>query len=167
MTIMYQPYPGSDTQLPEPQRPPAPPSVLNAVKVMYVGAVTSLLGIVIDVLTVSATKSAIARRSAHLSASQVNPSQHALVAAFIVAGLIGAAVWIVLARASAAGHNWARITGTVLFGLATLDMIGLAAPVAGPVKIWTVLVWVVALAAVVFLWRLSSTAFFKRTGTPA
>ena len=34
---MYQPYPGSETQLPELHRPPAPPSVLNAVKVMYVG----------------------------------------------------------------------------------------------------------------------------------
>ena len=34
---MYQPYPGS-TQLPETQRPPAPPSVLNAVKFMYAGA---------------------------------------------------------------------------------------------------------------------------------
>ena len=39
---MYQPYPGSDTQLPEPQRPPAPPSVRNAVKVMYVTAIVLL-----------------------------------------------------------------------------------------------------------------------------
>ena len=76
---MYQPYPGSDTQLPELHRPPAPPSVLNAVKVMYVG--------------------------------------------------------------------------------------GLTAPVAGPVKIWAGLVWLVALTAVVFLWRRSSTAYFK--GTPS
>ena len=52
---MYQPYPGSDTQLPEPQRPPAPPSVLNAVKVMYVGAATSLLGIGVGIVTVSST----------------------------------------------------------------------------------------------------------------
>ena len=51
---MYQPYPGSGTRLPEPQRPPTPPAVLNAVKVMYVGAATSLLGIVIDALTVVA-----------------------------------------------------------------------------------------------------------------
>ena len=56
---MYQPYPGSDTQLPELHRPPAPPSVLTAVKVMYVGAAASLLGIIIDILTVSATKTAI------------------------------------------------------------------------------------------------------------
>ena len=50
---MYQPYPGSDTQLPETQRPPAPAFVRTAVKAMYVGAATSLLGIVIDLLTIS------------------------------------------------------------------------------------------------------------------
>jgi hypothetical protein len=160
---MYQPYPSS-AELPPTQRPPAPPSILTAVKVMYVGAATSVLGIVIDLLTVGATKTAIAKRSPNLSASQINSSQHVLVASFIVAGLIAAAVWIVLARASAAGHNWARITGTVLFALSTVDTIGgLAAPVAGTVKIWALVVWLVALAAIVFLWRRSSTAYFKAT----
>ncbi len=161
---MYQPYPGSNTQLPEPQRPTAPPSVLNAVKVMYVGAATSLLGIIIDIVTVSATKTAIQKRSPHLSVSQVNSSQHVLVAGFIAGGVIAAVVWIVLARASKSGHNWARITGTALFALSTVDtIVGLTAPIAGPAKIWGGLVWLVALTAIVFLWRPSSTAFFKRT----
>jgi hypothetical protein len=35
MKIMYQPYPGG-AELPELQRPPAPPSVLNAVKIWAV-----------------------------------------------------------------------------------------------------------------------------------
>jgi hypothetical protein len=35
---MYQPYPGHETQLPQTQRPPAPASVLTAVKAMYAGA---------------------------------------------------------------------------------------------------------------------------------
>jgi hypothetical protein len=163
---MYQPYPGSDTQLPELHRPPAPPSVLTAVRVMYVGAAASLLGIIIDILTVSATKTAIEKRSPNLSVSQVNSSQHVLVAGFIAGGVIAAVVWIVLARASAAGQNWARITGTVLFAISTVDaIVGLTAPVAALVKIWTVLVWLVALTAIVFLWRRSSTAYFK--GTPS
>ena len=55
---MYQPYP-TEAKLPEPDRPPTPPSVLAAVKVMYVGAAASLLGIIIDIVTVSATKTAI------------------------------------------------------------------------------------------------------------
>jgi hypothetical protein len=72
----------------------------------------------------------------------------------------------VLARASKSGHNWARITGTVLFALSTVDtIVGLTAPIAAPVKIWAGLVWLVALTAVVFLWRRRSTAYFK--GTPS
>jgi len=159
---MYQPYPGSDTQLPEIPSQPAPASVLTAVKVMYAGAAASLLGIVIDILTVSATKNAIARRSPHLTASQVNSTQHVLIAGFIAGGVIAAAVWIVLALACRRGRNWARITGTVLFGLSTLDtLVGLTAPVATATKLWAILVWLIALTAVVFLWRRDSSAYFK------
>ena len=62
-------------------------------------------------------------------------------------------------------QDWARITGTVLFALSTVDtIVGLTAPLAAPVKIWAVAVWLVALTAIVFLWRRNSTAYFK--GTP-
>jgi len=88
---MYQPYPGSDTQLPPAQRSPAPASVRNAVTVMYAGAAASLLGIV------------------------------------------------------------------------TLDTaVGLVVPLAGAVKLWGVLVWLIGLVAVVFLWRPASTAYFRQ-----
>ena len=158
---MYQPYPGQ-AQLPETQRPPAPASVLTAVKVMYAGAAASLLGIVIDIITVSATKTAIQKRSPHLSASQINSSQHVLVAGFIAGGVIAAVVWIVLARACLQGRNWGRITSTVLFALSTVDtLVGLTAPIALAVKLWGALVWLIALTAIVLLWRRSSSAFFK------
>ena len=160
---MYQPYPGGETRLPETQRLPAPASVLTAVKAMYAGAAASLLGIVIDIVTVSATKTAIERRSPNLSVSQVNSTQHVLIAGFIAGGVIAAAVWIGLALACRGGRNWARITGTVLFGLSTVDtLVGLTAPLAALVKIWAVLVWLVALAAVVLLWRRESSAFFRQ-----
>ena len=121
---MYQPYPGQ-AQLPETQRPPAPASVLTAVKVMYAGAAASILGIVIDILTVNATKTAIQKRSPHLSASQIN---------------------------------------SVLFALSTVDtFVGLTAPIALAVKLWGALVWLIALTAIVLLWRRSSSAFFKPT----
>ena len=159
---MYQPYPGSDTQLPETRRQPAPAAVLNAVRAMYAGAAASLIGIVIDIVTVSATKTAIEKRSPDLSASQVNSTQHVLIAGFIAGGVIAAAVWIVLALACRRGHNWARITGTVLFGLATLDtFVGLATPVATAPKLWALVVWLAGLVAVVFLWRRDSSAYFK------
>jgi hypothetical protein len=162
---MYQPYP-TGTQMPARVRPPVPPSVATAVKVMYAGALTSLIGIVFDVVTVGATKTAIEKKSPNLTLSQINSTQHVLVTSFIVGGVIGAAVWVVLARLCQAGKNGARITGTALFGLATLDtLVGAAvAPLAGLVRIWALVVWLVGLTAVIFLWQRSSSAFFKGTG---
>jgi len=161
---MYQPYP-TGAQMPVSPRPPVPSSVANAVRVMYVGALTSLLGIVIDIVTVGATKAVIERRAHQLTLSQINSFQHVLVTGFIIGGLIGASVWIVLARLCRAGRNGARITGTALFGLATFDTLAGAAvaPIAGVVRIWSLVVWLVGLVAVIFLWQRSSTAFFQST----
>jgi hypothetical protein len=158
---VYQPYP-TGAQMPEVHRGPVPSSVANAVKAMYVGAVTSILGIVIDVLTVSATKRAIERRSPDLTATQVDARQHVLIIAFIIGGVIGAALWIFIARQCQAGKNWARITGTVFFAIATLDtVVGAGTPDAGVVKIWGLVVWLVGLVTVIFLWQRASTGYFK------
>ena len=157
---MYQPYP-TGAQMPEIQRASVPPSVANAVKVMYVGAAASIIGIIIEILTVNATKNAIERRSPKLTASQVDASQHALIAGFIIGGLIATAAWILVARNCQGGKNWARITGTVLFAICTIDtIVGVTAPLAGAVRIWGVAVWLCGLAAAVLLWQRPSTAFF-------
>ena len=161
---MYQPYPAG-AQLPETQRPPAPASVRTAVTVMYAGAVASLIGIVVDLTTLSATKSAIEQHFPKLTTSQVNGQGRVLMAGWIVGGLIGAGLWIFIARACNSGKSWARITGTVLFGIATVQ--GgpsiLVVPEAALVKLFWLVIWLVGLGAVVFLWRGSSSAFFKGT----
>jgi hypothetical protein len=161
--MQYQPYPAG-TQMPELDKPLVPPQVKNAIKAMYAGAAATIVGIVIEILTVNATRTAIEKRSRHLTASQVNASQHVLVIGFILSGLIAVAAWIFLARACRGGHSWARITGTVLFGLATVDtIVGVTAPVAGLVKFWWPVIWLAGLTAVIFLWQRASTAFFKGT----
>ena len=158
---MYQPYPTS-SQRPELAKPSVPAQVRHAVTAMYVGAAVTVAGIVIEILTVSATKTAIQRKSPHLTASQLNTTEHALIIGSIVSGLIAVAAWIIIARACKNGYNWARITGTVLFGLATVDTIGSAiSPVAGPVKAWWPVIWLSGLVAVILLWRRASTDFFK------
>jgi hypothetical protein len=140
--------------------------VLNAVKVMYAGAVASLVYAIVLIATLSATKSAIERQSPQLTTSQVNSMRHALIAGAIVNGLIGAGLWIFIAQACKRGKSWARITGTVLFGVDSVGVLGgLTAPFAAPVKIFAFVVWLVGLAAVVLLWRGSSSAFF--TAAPA
>jgi hypothetical protein len=158
---MYQPYP-TGAQMPALDKPPVPSQVINAVRAMYVGAAASVVAAVIEILTVSATKTAIERRSHHLTASQLNTSQHALVIGFAVSGLIQVAAWLFIARNCKNGNSWARITGTVLFGLATVDTIlGATIPLATAVKVWWPVVWLAGLTAVIFLWQRASTAFFK------
>ena len=76
--------------------------------------------------------------------------------------MISIAAWILIARACQAGKNWARITGTVLLGFATLDAFGgLVNSVAVPVKILAFVIWLLGLIAVVRLWQATSSAYFK------
>ena len=153
--------------VPEPSAVPRPPQVRNAVRAMYAGAAASIVGVVLEILTVSATKTAIEKRSRHLTASQLNSTEHALIIGFVVSGLVGVAAWIMLARACRNGSNWARITGTVLFALATIDtLLGVRAPLAVAVRAWWPVIWLAGLAAVIFLWQGASTAYFKGRRQP-
>jgi len=160
---MYQPYPGG-AQVPEPsQRPPAPPSVLRAVQVMYVGAAASLIGIIIDMTTLSSTKSEIIRRNPSLTATQVSNAEHVAIGLFIVSGLLGAGLWIWVAQMCKAGRNWARIVGTVLFAIDTISVFAGAAtvPGGGATRIYSILVWLIGLATVILLWQRASSDYFR------
>ena len=160
---MYQPYPGG-AQVPEPsERPPAPPSVLRAVQVMYVGAAASLVGIIIDMTTLSSTKAEIIKRNPSLTATQVTNAEHVAIGLFIVSGLLGAALWFWIAQMSKAGRNWARIVGTVLFAIDTISVFAGAAtvPGGGATRIYSILVWLIGLAAVILLWQRASSEYFR------
>ena len=165
---MYQPYPGGESQLPEPSsRPPIPQSVSRAVQIMYVGAAASIIGIVIDMTTLSSTKAEIIKRSPNLTPTQVTNAEHFAVGLFIVSGLIGAALWLWMAQSCKAGKGWARIVSSVLFGIETISVLAGAAAVAsgGAVRIFGIIVWLIGLAAIILLWQRPSTQYFK--GTPS
>ena len=134
----------------------------NAVKVMYIGAATSVLGIAIDILTMSDTKTAIARHSSDMTPSQLASTQHVLIAVFIALGLIASVFCVVLALLCKHCRNWARITVTLLFALATVDtLVGLTTPIAALIRILALVVWLVGLTAVIFLWRRDSSAYVR------
>jgi hypothetical protein len=165
---MYQPYPGGESQLPEPSsRPPIPQSVSRAVQIMYVGAAASIIGIIIDMTTLSSTKAEIIKRSPNLTPTQVTNAEHFAVGLFIVSGLIGAALWLWMAQSCKAGKGWARIVSSVLFGIETISVLAGAAAVAsgGAVRIFGIVVWLIGLAAIILLWQRPSTQYFKGAPT--
>lgn len=159
---MYQQFPGG-VQAPESSPTNAPQSVLRAVRVMYVGLAASLLGIVIDMTTLSSTRSEILKRNPTFTTAQVNTAEHLEIGIFIASGLIGAALWLWMAQKCRAGRGWARVVSTVFFGIETLSLVvGTAAAQGGGLtRIYGLVVWVIGLIAVVLLWRRSSSDYFS------
>ncbi|MFI5270393.1 MAG: hypothetical protein ACHQ7M_23695 [Chloroflexota bacterium] len=160
---MYQPYPGGGADPMGPaSRPPIPPSVTNAVRLMFVGAGLAALGLILEFISLSALKSAIRTASPTLSNAQVNSAETVAIAIFVIVGLIGIGLWIWMALANKAGHNWARIVATVLFGLDTLFLLlSLARAGAAAGIIAGVVTWLVGLGATILLWRKESSLYFQ------
>ena len=161
---MVQRYPSSGKSV-EPERLPAPPPVMNAVKLMYVGAAVSTVSLIISLADIGGVKTAIKKAKPSWTAAQINQYDRFIISVAIVSGVIGIALWLWMARANNQGKNWARILSTVLFCLATLDLFGVfSAPKTAIGLVFPVLTWLVGLGAVFLLWRPESTAFFKSQG---
>jgi hypothetical protein len=130
---------------------------------MYVGLAASLLGIVVDMTTLSATRSEILKRNPSYTAAQLNSAEHLEIGLFIASGLIGAALWLWMAQSCRAGKGWARVVSTVFFGIDTLSVfVGAAAVQGGGLsRIYGFVVWAIGLIAIVLLWQRSSSDYFR------
>ncbi len=159
--MSYQSYPTSG-QTPEPQqRPTAPNSVQTAVKLMYAGAALSLIELVVSLVTIASLKSSILKKYPNYSSTQVHSAEVAIVAGVVIEAVIAIGLWLWMARASRAGRNYARITGTVLFAVYTLFLLlDLRRPSVGIGLVFAVLVWLAGLGAVIMLWRRESSEYF-------
>lgn len=164
---MVQPYPTA-AQMPEgAQQQPVPGSVRNAVVAMYAGAALSVIHAILYIVTESSTRAAYASKHPHLTAHQITTGAHALEYAGVVDGVVAAVLFIWMAQMCRRGRNWARITSTVFFGLGVLGALGgLVLAVAAVDKIFTFLVVLPGLAAVILLWQSSSSAYFDSSAKP-
>jgi hypothetical protein len=134
----------------------------NAIGLMYAGAAYALvyaIGVVIVANSIIAKHPELETNQAgsgHLTVGGV-------AALTVLLSLIEIALWLGIARACRNGRGWARVTGTVLFGVHTLGFLGVLAnahPGIGLTKVLTLLSWLIACGAVVFLWQRPSSVFF-------
>jgi len=156
----FPPFPGGP---PEPSGPRVPPpSVQTAVKLMYAGAALSAVSLVVGLASLSSVRHSLEVAEPTASAAAINAGVDAITAIVLVVGLIGLGLWLWMARANRAGKSWARITGTVFWGLDTLSLLAsISEHGAAATDLLGILVWLVGLAAVVFLWRRESSAYFS------
>ena len=164
--MSYQPYPTGGAAEPEPQRPAPPTPVVQAVKLMYAGAIVSAISLIITLATVGSLKTAIHNADPTLRASKLHSAEVAAVAVAIIFGLIGIGLWLWMAYANKAGKNWARITATVFFGLDTLSVLTSfrqAEPVLS--RLISILIWLIGLGVIVLLYQRESSAYFGASKT--
>jgi hypothetical protein len=170
---MYQPYPASGLQG-EPPWPAAPAPVRTAIKLIYAGAAVSAVGLIIGLALIIVDIQAAAHGRFLGHSLTAPPTRPLIITVWIVFGLVGIALWLWMARANGQGRNWGRILSTVLFGLATLQLLH-PQPEGSPagfgptvlyygVTVLFVAAWLVGAAAVWLLWRPASSAFFKPQG---
>jgi hypothetical protein len=162
--MSYKPYPSAGQPV-QSERPPAPQSVLNAVKLMYAGAVVSAISLILSLTTTGSLKSAIRKHYPHYDTAQVNHLYNQIIVAAIVSAVIGILLWLIMAYTNGKGMGWARIVSCVLFAFNTIGLIAFfRQPETVVSLIFEVLVWLVGLGAIYFLWRPDSSAFFKPKG---
>ena len=159
---MYQSYPASD---PAQQSLPAqlPPSLRNAVRLMYAGAALEVIVLIVALVTISSLKAAIMKADPSFTASQLHNAQVVGTASLVIGSVITIGLWLWMAWANGRGRRWARIVSAVFFGINTLDLvISFARVHATATAILAVLIWLVGLAAIVLLFRKDSSAFYQQ-----
>jgi hypothetical protein len=151
-------HPAEPLPLPAPQplRPPAPAPVLTAARFMYGGAISSAALLIVALPFAGDVKGSVL--GYRLTQTPL------VITLVILAGLALIGLWLWMARATTQGRSWARILSTVLFGLATLELVS-ALEAIGTKGIaqafFAGLTWLSGLGAVGMLWRPASSAFFE------
>jgi hypothetical protein len=159
-------------------RPSVPRSartVRAAVRLMYAGAAVWAAELVIGLALIIFDIQVAVRGGQFLGQ---DPATHKplVITAWVVLCLVAVSLWLWMARANGQGRNWARIVFTVLFVLATFDLLGaFTRPVSHPGFGVTVLYyggivlfvagWLAGGAAAWLLWRPASDAFFRPPGS--
>lgn len=138
-------------------RPPLPhgaPAVRMAVLLMYVGAAFTALELITSLIALFV----VGRGAAKLRVDGHTQPLSVAVTAGILEGVVIIFLWLLAARKVGRGSNRARIMSTVILAGATLQFLDSRSVAQST---FAGLTWLIALAAVWFLWRPSSARFFS------
>lgn len=148
---------------PPPARPPAPAyparrTWRGAAALMRIGAILSLVNMVVGLADVGALKKSFMSAFPDASGQAVTEGANAAAGAVIVTDIIGVILWLTLARAAARGRP-PRVAGTVLFVIYTAAKLGtIWGPGFAAGKVLDVAIWVVGLLSLIAIWGKGSVS---------
>jgi len=145
---------------PPPGRPAAPapgypqrPSWRGAATLMRIGALLSLVNMVVGLADVGALKNSFVSAFPGVSGQTLTEGANAAAGAVIVTDIIGVILWLALARAARRGRP-PRAAGTTLFVIYTAAKLGtIWGPGFAAGKVLDVAIWLVGLLSVIAIWR--------------
>lgn len=176
---VFPQYPGAAVM--PTAKPPRPATVLRAHYCILAGAVLTLVSAGITIANSGTLKSSFQQNlPTTTDGSVVTSLGNAVIVIVCVIAALEAGLWVWMAFATKAGHNWARILCTVFFGLqasgqligavsfATLSSTGDAdsnfsdsASTTVPSEIVGWLTFAVGFAAIILLWNKAAGPYFK------
>lgn len=138
--------------------PPAPRSVVRAVRLMYAGAaLTALTALVVILVAPSVGELQVIGRPPILE------SHTRQMVRTTFSGVIDSAAWLWMSWKNKSGRAWARVLSTVFFALFCISLpLSLRLAEATVIKPFQVAIWLVGLAVTIHLWRSESGSFYRR-----
>ena len=154
---------------PEPAPSPAarlipPQPMVNAVKLMYVGAALAAASIVTTIATAPALKAAIRQQHPFLAPGPLGAVITGTLTVTIAGALLSIGVWLAMARRTRRGRPGVRVMSAIFFGI---DCLAVARTfphglVTGPTWLIGLAEWGIGLTVIVFLWDRRSGAYFAQ-----
>ena len=153
--------PAAARAVPPPVEQPA--SIRLAVRLMYLGAALTLIGVLVGLTQTDEIREAIQEADDSLSGSDLDMAVNVAVAMSVVFGLVGVGLWIWMAVVNGRGESWARVVATVLAGLNLVSIVFTVAGGGATTVTYVSSAISVALAAVilVLLYRPESSRFYE------
>jgi len=135
---------------------------------MYVGAALEVVAIVAALAVSSATlRGKMLQSHRHLTTSQMNTAITVVRYGDVVVSMIFIGLWLWMSWAIGAGKNWARITGTVFFGIDTLFLLGSFTQPNGAFSLIAGAIgWLLGLAVTILIWTGESKPYFAASKGP-
>ena len=139
-----------------------PPSIRTAVKLMWVGAAISALGIVVAFTQTGELRDQLRKADDTLSADDLDTAVAVGLTFIGIIGVISIALWLWMAGTNGQGKTWARTVATVLGGLnVVFTALGFFGDQLTPLNvIFSVLGIVLAVTILVLLYRPESNAYY-------
>ncbi len=164
--MSYQPMPPAPQGGPPPTaRDPrnAPPTVRNAVRLMFFLAALGVIGLIIVFADKDALRTAVAKANPSDDTTQIDNAVNTAVTVGAVIGIVLIVLYVLLALQVRKGKNWARIVTWVLAGLGVLGgLTNLAQPQAALTKVVAGVELVLYIALIVLLALRPSNEYFRK-----